>query len=132
MNYKKTTTLLILVVLTSTALSALTVEAKIPDEWKGVGRSGSELFIYVKSQDLYFDSIVAADPLPFNEGNAHTFQKLYGAGYGAPHWTEYGPGDPEYTGGRWWLDLNGNDLMDPEGIDHYFSCPLLGPGYTLE
>jgi hypothetical protein len=108
------------------------VLAERPDGWKGVGRSGSGLFIYVKSQDLYFDSIVAADPLPFNEGNADTFQELFGAGYGAPHWTMYGPGDPEYNGGKWWLDLNDNDIKDPEGIDHYFSCPLLGPGYEID
>jgi hypothetical protein len=44
----------------------------------------------------------------------------------------YGPGDPEYTGGKWWLDLNDNDMKDPEGIDHYFSCPLLGPGYEID
>jgi hypothetical protein len=108
--------------------SISSVAAQRPDDWKGVGRSTSGLFIYVKNQELYYDSIVTADPLPFNEDNAETFQELFGAGYGAPHWTMYGPGDPEYNGGKWWLDLNDNDIMDPEGTDHYFSCPLQGPG----
>ena len=40
--------------------------------------------------------------------------------------TEFGPGDHGYVGGRWWLDVNGNNQMDSE--DLYFSCPLLGPG----
>jgi hypothetical protein len=30
--------------------------------------------------------------------------------------------------GRWWMDSNGNGQMDSE--DHFFSCPLLGPGRT--
>jgi hypothetical protein len=42
--------------------------------------------------------------------------------------TEFGPGDPGYLGGRWWEDLNGNGVQD-EG-DHFFLCPLLGPGRT--
>jgi hypothetical protein len=43
--------------------------------------------------------------------------------------TEFGPGDPGYLGGRWWLDVNGDNVMD--GGDMYFMCPLLAPGYTL-
>ncbi len=39
---------------------------------------------------------------------------------------DYGPGDPGYPGGRWWLDADGNGKMDED--DHYSSCPLLGPG----
>ena len=42
--------------------------------------------------------------------------------------TEYGPGDPGYLGGRWWVDSNPNGIMDPD--DSYFLCPLLGPGRT--
>ena len=42
--------------------------------------------------------------------------------------TEFGPGDPGYVGGRWWIDLNGNGEMDP--ADKFFLCPLLGPGRT--
>jgi hypothetical protein len=40
--------------------------------------------------------------------------------------TEFGPGDPGYLGGRWWEDTNGNGVQD--ATDHYFHCPLLGPG----
>ncbi len=40
--------------------------------------------------------------------------------------TEFGPGDNGYVGGRWWVDLNGDDIMN-DG-DLFFSCPLLGPG----
>ena len=40
--------------------------------------------------------------------------------------TEFGPGDQDYVGGRWWIDANGNGEMDAQ--DAYFSCPLLGPG----
>jgi hypothetical protein len=43
--------------------------------------------------------------------------------------TEFGPGDPGYVGGRWWVDANGNNQMD-EG-DTFFLCPLLGPGFEL-
>ena len=42
------------------------------------------------------------------------------------HQTEFGPGDPGYLGGRWWEDLNGNNVQDAG--DHFFLCPLLGPG----
>ena len=72
--------------------------------------------VYVTSQGLYFDTFVVKDPLPF-EGR---FQKIE-AGT-----TEFGPGDPGYLGGRWWDDTNGNNIMD--ATDHYFLCPLLGPG----
>jgi len=48
------------------------------------------------------------------------FQKLEG------NTTAYGPGDPGYLGGRWWVDENGNNMMDAG--DHFFHCPLLGPG----
>jgi hypothetical protein len=40
--------------------------------------------------------------------------------------TEFGPGDPGYLGGRWWEDTNPNGIQDAN--DHYFHCPLLGPG----
>jgi hypothetical protein len=43
--------------------------------------------------------------------------------------TEYGPGNAGYVGGRWWVDIDGNGETD-EGVDHFFSCPLLGPGRT--
>jgi hypothetical protein len=75
--------------------------------------------IYVESQGQYFDSIVLGD-LP-QKGR---FQELEMGAHGLQ--TEFGPGDVGYLGGRWWLDLNGNDVQD-EG-DAFFLCPLLGPG----
>jgi hypothetical protein len=77
--------------------------------------------VFVTSQGLYFDSIVLGD-LP-QEG---LFQELEMTANGLQ--TEFGPGDPGYLGGRWWVDVNGNDIQD-EG-DAFFLCPLLGPGYA--
>lgn len=75
--------------------------------------------VYVTSQGLYYDTFVAVDPLPFHG----PFQEIEGGA------TQYGPGDPGYVGGRWWEDTNGNGYQD-EG-DHFFLCPLLGPGRTM-
>ena len=72
--------------------------------------------VYVTSQGLYYDTFATADPLPMRG----RFQKLENGA------TEFGPGDPGYLGGRWWVDENGNDVMDAG--DHFFLCPLLGPG----
>jgi hypothetical protein len=80
------------------------------------GRAGSSGVVYVTSQGLYYDTFAAVDPLPM-EG---PFQLLENGT------TEFGPGDAGYLGGRWWEDLNGNGEQD-EG-DHFFLCPLLGPG----
>jgi hypothetical protein len=77
--------------------------------------------IYVTGQGRFYDSIVTADPLP----PRGPFQKLEMDGPTGLQ-TEYGPGDRGYRGGRWWVDSNGDGEMD-DG-DHYFSCPLLGPG----
>lgn len=91
----------------------------------GTGGRGDGPVIYVTGQDLIYDSIVTADPLPPHG----PFQKLEMGGPTGLQ-TEFGPGDPGYVGGRWWLDLNGNGVMDPPGADgdKYFLCPLLGPG----
>lgn len=72
--------------------------------------------VYVTSQRLYYDTFVVKDPLPM-EGR---FQLL------ANGQTEFGPGQPGYLGGRWWVDENGNGVQDVE--DHFFLCPLLPPG----
>lgn len=80
------------------------------------GRAGPIGTVYVTSQGLYYDTFATADPLPM-EGK---FQLLENGQ------TEFGPGDPGYLGGRWWEDVNGNGVQD-EG-DHFFLCPLLGPG----
>jgi hypothetical protein len=80
------------------------------------GRAGSDGVVYVSSQGLYYDTFVTVDPLPMRG----PFQLL------EEGVTEFGPGDPGYLGGRWWEDLNDNGIQD-EG-DHFFLCPLLGPG----
>jgi hypothetical protein len=72
--------------------------------------------VYVTSQGLYYDTSVVKDPLPMNG----PFQALVNGT------TEFGPGQPGYLGGRWWVDENGNGVQD-EG-DHFFLCPLLPPG----
>ena len=74
--------------------------------------------VYVTSQGLYFDTFATADPLPMRG----RFQKLENGT------TEFGPGDPGYLGGRWCVDVNGNDVMDAG--DTFFLCPLLGPWRT--
>ena len=89
----------------------------------GEGGRGDGPVIYVVSQDLYYDSIVTADPLPMRG----PFQQLLpGGGPDGAIATEFLTGDPGYVGGRWWVDVNGNGEMDEN--DHFFSCPLLGPG----
>lgn len=85
---------------------------------------GSHDPIYVISQDRYYDTIVPISPdkgLPWNEHNGGSFQQLYTDGGLS---TEYGPGDPGYRGGRWWIDSNPNGYQD--AYDTYFLCPLLG------
>jgi hypothetical protein len=81
---------------------------------------GDGPIIYVIGQDLYFDSIVTADPLP----RKGPFQELFECAQGLC--TDFGPGDTKYRGGRWWIDSNGNGERDEN--DSYFSCPLLPPG----
>jgi hypothetical protein len=93
----------------------LALALAVPAFAKG-GRAGSTGVVYVTSQNLYYDTFVTVDPLPM-QGR---FQLLVDGT------TEFGPGDPGYLGGRWWEDLNGNGVQD-EG-DHFFLCPLLGPG----
>ncbi len=86
----------------------------------GQGR-GNGPVVYVTGQGLFFDSIITAQRLP----NKGPFQKLeFGGQTGLM--TEFGPGDKGYVGGRWWIDLNGNNHRDDS--DAYFGCPLLGPG----
>lgn len=94
---------------------ALALVLAVPAFAQG-GRAGSSGVVYVTSQGLYYDTFVTNDPLPMQG----PFQLLENGQ------TEFGPGDPGYLGGRWWEDLNGNGVQD-EG-DHFFHCPLLGPG----
>lgn len=71
--------------------------------------------VYVRSQGLYYDTFVSANPLP----NKGPFQKLEDGV------TDFGPGDPGYLGGRWWID-NGDGIRGDE--DTFLLCPLLPPG----
>jgi hypothetical protein len=82
----------------------------------GGGRPNASGVVYVTSQGLYYDTFVTSDPLPM-QGK---FQLLENGQ------TEFGPGDPGYLGGRWWEDLNHNGVQDAG--DHFFHCPLVGPG----
>jgi hypothetical protein len=87
----------------------------VPAFAKG-GRAGDIGTIFVTSQGLYYDTFVTVDPLPMQG----PFQLLENGQ------TEFGPGEPGYLGGRWWVDENGNGIQDSG--DHFFLCPLLGPG----
>jgi hypothetical protein len=94
---------------------AADVDAEFSMTAKG-GRAGSLGVVYVTSQNLYYDTFVSAEKLPPHG----RFQKLEDGA------TEFGPGQPGYLGGRWWIDAN-DDGMQNEG-DVYLLCPLLGPG----
>ena len=88
----------------------------------GVPRDGTHQ-IYVSSQGKYYDTIVpipASKGLPWNEHNTGSFQPIVDGV------TPFGPGDPGYRGGRWWVDSNPNGYQD--AYDTFFLCPLLGPG----
>ena len=74
--------------------------------------------VYVTSQGLYYDTFVSAKSLPLHG----PFQKLENGE------TEFGPGQKGYVGGRWWIDVDGDDIMGPSDV--YLLCPLLGPGRT--
>ena len=113
MQILKTVSLSIL--LSSILALSHTASAKERDTGRGTGP-----VVFVTSQGLYYDSIVVADPLP-SKGR---FQQLIPGTNGLE--TEYGPGTPGHLGGRWWIDLNEDGVMD-DG-DKYFLCPLLGPG----
>jgi hypothetical protein len=123
---------LISLVVFSTLLSVPLVFASPPPQAKGPPAhiDEPEAVIYVTSQGMYYHTIVpyAGGSLPYNGHNGASFQPINPNPN--PAETPYGPGDPGYRGGRWWVDVNGNGEMDPEGEggDHYFLCPLLGPG----
>ena len=97
----------------------------VPAFARGKGNPHHSVVVYVTGQGLAYDSIVTADPLPMQG----PFQKLEPGGPTGLQ-TEFGPGDQGYVGGRWWVDVNGDNEMN-EG-DHFFLCPLLGPGFEPE
>lgn len=100
--------ILLVVVVVLTALTVVPVSAN-----RGDGALG---MVFVSSQGLYYDTFVSAKSLPMHG----PFQKLENGV------TEFGPGSPGYLGGRWWIDENGNNMMD--AADTFLLCPLLGPG----
>lgn len=110
----KALTILSAVVFAGSAMLASSSVLAGNDAGRGTGP-----VIYVTSQAQYFDSIVLTD-LPM-QGD---FQQLIPTMNGLT--TEFGPGDVGHLGGRWWLDVNGDSVMDAG--DKYFLCPLLGPG----
>lgn len=111
MKFRKFKWMLILSVLVMLLAIPSVASARNGDQ--GRGAAG---VIYVTSQGLYYDTYNVSDPLPMKG----KFQELDNGQ------TEFGPGDPGYLGGRWWVDSNDNGMQDEE--DHYFLCPLLGPG----
>ena len=105
------------------AIALMTSSVNAKERTKGRGVPGVPV-IYVTSQDLFYDTILLGS-LPYND--TQNFQLLEMDGPTGVQ-TEFGPTDPGYYGGRWWVDANPNGYMD-EG-DVYFLCPLLGPGRT--
>lgn len=104
---------------------ALTLVMAIPAFARGKGNPHPQPPpIYVTGQGLAYDTFVTADPVPMHG----RFQKLEPGGPTGLQ-TEFGPGDQGFVGGRWWMDSNGNNKMD-DG-DHFFVCPLLGPGFEV-
>ena len=74
------------------------------------------IVIFVISQGLFFDACVVRQPLPM-----HGEFQLLTSGR-----TNFGPGQVQFLGGRWWEDLNGNGIQDQ--ADDFFFCPLVLPG----
>ena len=100
-------------------VSSLSMTAMVAKAGRGNAPTG---VIYVTSQGLYYDTFVTVDPLP-PKGK---FQQLFPPGAN-PDYPDLEYASTEFhKGGRWWIDLNGNEAMDEN--DHYFLCPLLGPG----
>ena len=81
------------------------------------GGGPTQVVVFVTSQGLYYDSIITIDPLP----GFGPFQLLEMGAMGLQ--TQYGPGDPQYRGGRW-----KENFSTGGGRFHYFMCPLLPPG----
>ena len=109
--------------------SSLAITAMVAKAGNGYGRGNNEDLgvIYVTSQGLYYDTFGTTDLPPYGP-----FQKLYPPGTNPEDptltypSTEFGPGDHGFVGGRWWIDVNGDNEKN-EG-DLFFQCPLLGPG----
>ena len=88
----------------------------------GAGRPDAGV-VLVTGQWMFYETFGTTNLPPHGP-----FQQLIPAEESASGYpeTEYGPGDPGYVGGRWWVDVNHNGVQDED--DSYFQCPLLGPG----
>ena len=100
----------VLVAAAATMAVALSGPNLSEHESMGPGRT----VVFVRSQQLYYDSIVLGDLPPHGP-----FQILENIGGDLE--TEFGPGDTGYYGGRWELDMGG-------GQTRFFLCPLMPPG----
>jgi hypothetical protein len=116
MNPKKAVLLLTLAALASITLGVVTVKG-IVDPHPHFGALGE---VYVSSQGLYYKTFVSTTNITYTGHNGNSFQLLEGGA------TEFGPGDPGYRGGRWWID-DGDGIIGME--DTFVLCPLIGPGY---
>ena len=99
---KNKTYILIVIAVAAVGMAYFAVNAMAN---RGDGALGT---VYVSSQGLYYDTFVSAETLPPHG----PFQILEGGV------TEFGPGDPGYLGGRWYIPSTGEHLL----------CPLLPPG----
>jgi hypothetical protein len=125
---EESTTMSIFKLVTTIALAGvitlMTSSVYAKERTKGRGAPGIPV-IYVASQDLFYDTLLLG-ALPYN--GTDNFQELVTDGAMAPY-TEFGPNDTGYFGGRWWVDAEPlNGYMDENDV--YFLCPLLGPGRT--
>jgi hypothetical protein len=119
MNRRK----LVPVLCTTVAVVALTLA--LPASALAGRGNGPVGVIYVTSQDLYYDTIGLGD-LPPHGPFQMLIVDLDSDGNIVSAITDYGPGDPEYVGGRWeaWIYDSNGDLV----AIRYFECPLLPPG----
>jgi hypothetical protein len=98
--------------------AATATDAATESRAGGPGIAGG---VYVTSQDLCYDTFATSASLPMRG----KFQLLEDGV------TEFGPGDPGYRGGRWWVD-DGDVPGVQEETDTFFLCPLLPPGRPAE
>ncbi len=121
MNWKASLLVAPLVLLAACGPDSATPTAPLTDVSAQLSRSAAggrptAGVVYVRTQGLYYDTFVSAETLP-RKGR---FQLLENGE------TDYGPGQPGYLGGRWWVDNNGNGVQDDD--DSFLLCPLLPPG----
>ncbi len=93
-----------LLALVPALIAAMAAPALASPDNRGDNGPHPRTTVYVRSQGLYFDSIVLGD-LPQHG----PFQKLEMGDKGLE--TDFGPGDVGYVGGRWWLDANGGQVV---------------------